>query len=141
MLRALPLFHLYGEPLDNQAFDFIHVETIASRSSIHGWRIRPHRHRTLSQILFIECGGGDMDFQATRLKFSAPVVILVPATVAHGFRFEDGGVLSFTKDAALGFAQGAARHFRLSVCLLNNRSFRFVTRQNARACRRYSRTF
>ncbi len=111
MLRALPLFHLYGEPLDDQAFDFIHVETIASRSSIHGWRIRSHRHPNLFQILFIECGGGDMDFQATRLKFSAPVAILVPATVAHGFRFEpnvtDGWVLTFTEDAALGFAQGA----------------------------------
>ena len=29
---ALPLFHLYGDPPDDQAFDFIHVETIASRS-------------------------------------------------------------------------------------------------------------
>ena len=31
---ALPLFHLYGDPPDDQAFDFIHVETIASRSSV-----------------------------------------------------------------------------------------------------------
>ena len=33
-VTALPLFHLYGDPPDDQAFDFIHVETIASRSSV-----------------------------------------------------------------------------------------------------------
>src|SRR6187397_3025690 len=42
-VTALPLFHLYGDPPDDQAFDFIHVETIASRSSVHDWLIRAHR--------------------------------------------------------------------------------------------------
>jgi AraC family transcriptional activator of pobA len=55
---ALPLFHLYGDPPDDGAFDFIHIGTIASRSSIHGWTIRAHRHRNLFQILLIEQGGG-----------------------------------------------------------------------------------
>ncbi len=61
---ALPLFHLYGDPPDDQAFDFIHVETIASRSSAHDWLIRAHRHRNLFQILLIERGGGEMTFEA-----------------------------------------------------------------------------
>ena len=51
---ALPLFHLYGDPPDDSAFDFIHIETIASRSSVHDWTIRAHRHRNLFQILLIE---------------------------------------------------------------------------------------
>src|SRR6266480_127406 len=59
---ALPLFHLYGDPPDDQAFDFIHIETIASRSSIHDWTIRAHRHRNLFQILLIERGGCEMTF-------------------------------------------------------------------------------
>jgi AraC family transcriptional regulator, transcriptional activator of pobA len=104
MASTLPLFHLYGDPPDDQAFDFIHVETIASRSSIHDWTIRAHRHRNLFQILLIERGGGAMTFEAATLSFSAPTAILVPATVAHGFRFEpgvtDGWVVSFTEDAA-----------------------------------------
>ena len=104
MATALPLFHLYGDPPDDQAFDFIHVETIASRSSIHDWTIRAHRHRNLFQILLIEQGGGEMTFEAARLPFAAPVAILVPAAVAHGFRFQPnltrGWVLSFTEDAA-----------------------------------------
>jgi len=105
MASSLPLFHLYGNPPDERAFDFIHVETIASRSSIHDWIIRAHRHRNLFQILLIERGGGEMTFDVARLPFAAPAAILVPAAIAHGFRFEpgvtDGWVVSFTEDAAL----------------------------------------
>src|SRR5436853_7742705 len=86
-VTALPLFHLYGDPPDDQAFDFIHVETIASRSAAHDWLIRAHRHRNLFQILLIERGGGEMTFEATTLEFTAPAAILVAPTTAHGFRF------------------------------------------------------
>ncbi len=111
MANALPLFHLYGDPPDDQAFDFIHVETVASRSSVHDWTIRAHRHRNLFQILLIEGGGGEMMFEAARLPFSAPAAILVPAAIAHGFRFEpnvtQGWVLTFTEDAAVALADRA----------------------------------
>jgi AraC family transcriptional activator of pobA len=112
MTNALPLFHLYGDPPDDQAFDFIHVETIASRSAIHDWTIRAHRHRNLFQILLVERGGGEMTFEAARLPFGAPVAILVPAAIAHGFRFEpdvtEGWVLTFTEDAAVALADQAS---------------------------------
>jgi AraC family transcriptional activator of pobA len=72
MANALPLFHLYGDPPDDQAFDFIHVETIPSRSSVHDWTIRAHRHRNLFQILLIERGGGEMIYEAAKLPFAAP---------------------------------------------------------------------
>ena len=83
-VSALPLFHLYGDPPDDSAFDFIHIETIASRSSVHDWTIRAHRHRNLFQVLLIEKGGGEMSFEAATAQFAAPAVILVPATIAHG---------------------------------------------------------
>jgi AraC family transcriptional activator of pobA len=111
---ALPLFHLYGDPPDDSAFDFIHIETIRSRSSLHEWTIRAHRHRNLFQILLIEKGGGEMSFETATVPFSAPAAILVPATTAHGFRFApqvtDGWVVSFTEDVAdaLGDQSGEA---------------------------------
>jgi AraC family transcriptional activator of pobA len=111
---GLPLFHLYGDPPDDQAFDFIHIETIASRSSIHDWTIRAHRHRNLFQILLIESGGGEMTFEAATIGFDAPCAILVPATVAHGFRFRpaltEGWVMTFTEDVAeaMGDRRGEA---------------------------------
>jgi AraC family transcriptional regulator, transcriptional activator of pobA len=112
MANVLPLFHLYGDPPDDQAFDFIHVETVTSRSSVHDWTIRAHRHRNLFQILLIEGGGGEMTFEAARLPFSAPAAILVPAATAHGFRFEpnvtQGWVVTFTEDAAVALADRAS---------------------------------
>ncbi len=111
MVQTLPLFHLYGDPADDHAFDFIHAEPIAARAPMHGWTIRAHRHRNLFQILLIERGGGDMTFEAAKLPFAAPAAILIPATVAHGFRFEPdvtaGWVLSFTVDAASALADRA----------------------------------
>ncbi|MGE5165597.1 MAG: helix-turn-helix domain-containing protein [Sphingobacteriales bacterium] len=113
-VSALPLFHLYGDPPDDSAFDFIHIETIASRSSVHDWTIRAHRHRNLFQVLLIEKGGGEMSFETATARFDAPAVILVPATTAHGFRFTpqvtDGWVVSFTEDVAdaLGDQSGEA---------------------------------
>lgn len=105
MSAGLPLFHLYGDPPDDQAFDFIHVETIASRSSINDWLIRAHRHRNLFQILVVEKGGGEMIFEASIRPFTAPCAITVAPNVAHGFRFHadvtDGFVMSFSEDVAL----------------------------------------
>jgi AraC family transcriptional activator of pobA len=111
---ALPLFHLYGDPPDDSAFDFIHIETIRSRSSVHDWTIRAHRHRNLFQVLLIEHGGGEMSFETAIMPFVAPAAILVPATIAHGFRFKprvtNGWVLTFTEDVAdaLGDQSGEA---------------------------------
>ncbi len=113
-VTALPLFHLYGDPPDDQAFDFIHVETIASRSSAYDWTIRAHRHRNLFQILLVGEGGGEMTFEASVVAFDAPCAILVPPTTAHGFRFRPditkGWVVSFTEDAAdaIGDRRGEA---------------------------------
>jgi AraC family transcriptional regulator, transcriptional activator of pobA len=102
--QSLPLFHLYGDPPDEQAYDFIHIETIASRSQVHDWLIRAHRHRNLFQILLIEAGGGEMVFEASSLDFAAPAAIIVQPNAAHGFRFRagvtDGWVVSFTDDVA-----------------------------------------
>lgn len=102
--QALPLFHLYGDPPDDQAFDFIHIETISSRSLLHDWLIRTHRHRDLFQILVIEHGGGDMTCEAAIMPFAAPCAIIVEPNVAHGFRFQpgktDGWVVSFSADVA-----------------------------------------
>ena len=104
MSAGLPLFHLYGDPPDDQAFDFMHVETIASRSSLHDWLIRAHRHRNLFQILVVERGGGEMTFEASIRPFEAPCAIIVAPNVAHGFRFDanvtDGYVISFSEDVA-----------------------------------------
>ena len=111
---ALPLFHLYGDPPDDQAFDFIHIETIASRSSIHDWTIRAHRHRNLFQILLIGRGGGEMTFEAASIasRRRAPSWCRRPSRMAFAFspRLTDGWVMTFTEDVAeaMGDRRGEA---------------------------------
>src|SRR6516162_10821403 len=104
---AFPLFQVEDESPHLQAPDFIHIDTIAARSAVNDWTIRAHRHRNLFQILLIERGGGEMIYEAAKLPFAAPAAILVPAAVAHGFRFEpgtEGWVMTFTEDAAFALA-------------------------------------
>jgi AraC family transcriptional activator of pobA len=106
---VLPLFHLLGDPPDDKAFDFIHIEPLVSRSSLHHWNIPAHRHRDLFQIFLIEHGGGEMTYEASLLPFEAPCALLIPPTTAHGFRFRadesDGWVVSFTEDVAEGLGE------------------------------------
>jgi AraC family transcriptional regulator, transcriptional activator of pobA len=158
---GLPLFHLYGDPPDEQAFDFIHIETISSRSVIHDWTIRAHRHANLFQILVVESGGGDMIYEASSVAFTAPAAILLPATIAHGFRFRpavtEGWVVSFTEDVAQGLGErsgeamarlkalasepliplaGAAETKRLSALCSELHEERFLAREGFRLAMR-----
>jgi AraC family transcriptional regulator, transcriptional activator of pobA len=106
----LPLFHLYGEPPDPRAFNFVHAETIPSRCLLHDWRIRVHRHANLLQILLVEHGGGELQYETSIAAFSAPAIIVVPPTMAHGFRFQSstgGWVVSFTEDVARTFGDAS----------------------------------
>ena len=84
---AIPRFFLYGEPPRDADERFLHVETIADRSRVYEWRIRPHAHRDLHQLLVIFTGGGEMQAETQRYAFQAPALLIVPAGVVHGFAF------------------------------------------------------
>jgi AraC family transcriptional activator of pobA len=86
---VIPRFFLYGEPPRDAGERFLHVETIADRSRINDWRIRPHAHRDLHQLLVIFTGGGEMEAETRRQPFRAPALLIVPAGVVHGFSFAE----------------------------------------------------
>ncbi|HEU4624786.1 MAG TPA: helix-turn-helix domain-containing protein [Steroidobacteraceae bacterium] len=85
---SVPRFFLYGEPPRDAEERFVHIETIADRSRLHGWEIRAHTHRDLHQILVILGGGGTMRAENTSHAFAAPALLLIPAGVVHAFVFE-----------------------------------------------------
>lgn len=87
-VRRIPRFFLYGEPPRDADERFVHVETIADRSRMYDWRIRPHAHRDLHQLLVIFAGGGSMLAETQESPFSAPSMCIVPAGSVHGFAFE-----------------------------------------------------
>ncbi len=86
----LPTYTLYGEADSPPSIDWLHCESIAERSSRHGWEIRPHRHATLFQILYIRRGSGEAMVDAGLSSLRGPCVLTVPALVPHGFRFRPG---------------------------------------------------
>jgi len=86
---AIPRFFLYGEPPRDAGERFLHVETIADRSRVNDWRIQPHAHRDLHQLLVILTGGGEMEAETRRQPFRAPALLIVPAGVVHGFSFAE----------------------------------------------------
>ncbi|TXI10768.1 MAG: AraC family transcriptional regulator, partial [Rhizobium sp.] len=52
MTRNVPTYELYGENSGGNPDFWLHCETISSRSSLHHWEIRPHRHDNFFQILY-----------------------------------------------------------------------------------------
>lgn len=96
----VPRFFLYGEPPRDPHEQFVHVETIAARSKLYDWHIRPHGHGGLHQVLVIFSGGGAMQAETQRVPFDAPALLTVPAGVVHGFRFlpeTEGYVVTFAE--------------------------------------------
>lgn len=96
----VPRFFLYGEPPRDPHERFVHVETIADRSRLYDWRIRPHGHRDLHQVLAIFSGGGEMQAEAQRQAFRSPALLTIPAGVVHGFAFlpeTEGYVVTFAE--------------------------------------------
>lgn len=86
----VPHFFLYGEPPRTPEDRFLHMEEIDDRARPAAWRILPHAHADLHQVLIARSGGGVIEAEDETLAFTAPAALLVPAGTVHGFRFEAG---------------------------------------------------
>ncbi len=89
---AVPAYALYGEGAPGQpgtapVVDALHCESIAARSRLHGWEIRPHRHEHLVQLLWLQRGTAEATLDGRVLALAGPALVTVPALAAHGFRF------------------------------------------------------
>ncbi|MXO65221.1 helix-turn-helix domain-containing protein [Altericroceibacterium endophyticum] len=90
---SAPHYALYGEdPLNSgdraPAFDeFIHCETIASRSSRYDWEISLHSHPNLLQVLFVERGQFEARIGPSSHKLSGPSLIAMPSGTIHAYMF------------------------------------------------------
>jgi AraC family transcriptional activator of pobA len=101
-LERIPSFVLYGEaPRDHDAGPALHVEPIEVRSAQHHWKIRPHLHRALHQLIFVLRGRGVALAEGALSPYASPALVVVPAGTVHGFEFKpgtEGFVLSLAED-------------------------------------------
>lgn len=110
-MPTVPTFALYGEQDVAPFSDWLHCESIASRSGRYDWEIRPHRHTRFFQILYLRGGRGECLIEG-RTEPLAPIsVVTVPPGAVHGFRFSpdvEGWVLTLMAEKAAEAMTAAA---------------------------------
>lgn len=84
---AVPVFTLYGGELSWPTPDLLHCESIAERSRLHDWEIRPHRHGDLAQLLYLRRGAARMEIEGRQTLVEQAAVQVIPPLTIHGFRF------------------------------------------------------
>ncbi|GGO87418.1 AraC family transcriptional regulator [Marinobacterium nitratireducens] len=101
----IPLFALYGESGAIEDPGFVHIENIFSRSSLHGWVIRPHRHGRMFQTICMYRGAVEVQLDETVHRLEHPCAITLPPGAVHGFRFApdtEGRVLTLAEPMLTG---------------------------------------
>jgi len=88
--RRIPAYFLYGEAPRPITGPLLHIETIEARSAVHHWKIEPHLHQDLHQMIFALRGRGVVLVEGARAQYRPPALILMPAGTVHGFEFEPG---------------------------------------------------
>lgn len=88
--RGIPQYFLYGEATHDVDERFMHIESIAERSRLHDWKIRPHAHQDLHHLLLVTRGGGVLYAEGELNPFNHNALISVPLACVHGFDFKPG---------------------------------------------------
>ena len=88
-MDAIPTYTLYGEHDCATEPDWLHWETVLSRSRLYGFRIAPHRHEQFFQILHLTRGAAEVTIDDVSRHVEPPVAIVIPALPVHGFVFSE----------------------------------------------------
>jgi AraC family transcriptional activator of pobA len=83
----VPVYKLYGEHDQWLTPDMVHCESIAARSQLHNWQIKPHQHHGLFQILYLKKGTAKVRLDDRHQDMRAGQILMVPQMCIHGFRF------------------------------------------------------
>lgn len=86
-LSDIPVYKLYGEEEHWLTPDLVHCESIAARSQLHNWQIKPHQHHGLFQVLYLRDGTAKIRLDDRHHDMRGPQVLVVPQMCIHGFKF------------------------------------------------------
>jgi AraC family transcriptional activator of pobA len=97
---SIESYDLYGEDATGDDPEFVHIEDIRSRSRLYQWRITPHSHRRMFQVVHVQEGGAEVLMDGATHRLEGPAVISIPGGVVHGFTFApdtEGWVLTLSE--------------------------------------------
>ncbi|HTP81825.1 MAG TPA: helix-turn-helix domain-containing protein [Alphaproteobacteria bacterium] len=86
-LDTVPTYALYGEAAEKAREQWLHCESIATRSALYDWQIKAHRHQHFFQFLHIGRGAADIFLGGRWTAAPIPAAVTLPPQVVHGFRF------------------------------------------------------
>lgn len=88
-MNRIPTYALYGEHDRPLVQESLHCESIAQRSQLYDWEIRPHRHELFAQVLHIRSGSAEVTIDGVTESMTGPCLVFVPPLLPHGFRFSE----------------------------------------------------
>ncbi|MCF1742480.1 helix-turn-helix domain-containing protein [Paradevosia shaoguanensis] len=142
-MSSIPIYALYGEATQDQSQDWLHWETLLSRSRLYDFRIAPHRHEQFFQIIHITAGTAVATIDNETFSLGPDSAICIPALTVHGYEFSPdivGVVLTlFERDVRSILAQAPeiAEAFRVPRAIRGSREVgRTVDELIAEASRR-----
>ncbi|MCA8931767.1 MAG: helix-turn-helix domain-containing protein [Rhodospirillaceae bacterium] len=80
-------YALYGEHAQDDDPEFVHIEDIRTRSRLYDWRITPHTHRRMFQIVYVIEGASTVWLDNRSRPLETPCAVCIPGGVVHGFTF------------------------------------------------------
>jgi AraC family transcriptional regulator, transcriptional activator of pobA len=80
-------YGLYGEDVLTRAVGFLHIEDIASRSRLYDWRIEPHSHPGMLQVVLVKEGEATFTTDKVTRPLDGPSIAFVPEGSVHAFSF------------------------------------------------------
>lgn len=88
--QTVPTVDFYEDAAEWSTSALLHSEPLIERSRLHAWKIRPHRHSSLTQLFWLMRGSGTARFDTESYELAAPCVVVVPKLCVHEFRWRRG---------------------------------------------------
>lgn len=80
---------MFGDQISVWPEQMVHLENIEERISSFNYEIPEHLHSDLTQLFFIEKGGGELLSDGQAFQFRSPCIVFVPNGILHGFKFSE----------------------------------------------------
>lgn len=104
----IPAFGLYGE--QGPFPDVIHIEDFSARAPLHNWRIAPHRHGQMAQVLTVQDGWLNARADGVAARAGPGDFLYIPVNCVHEISFRPGSrgaVVSFPSSVVTSLAPPA----------------------------------
>ncbi len=103
MKKSIPNYRLYQnhDPDIDLSCEPVHVDDVTISMRQHNWKVDPHRHDDLFQMVLFRQGGGVLALEEQEYQFESPVFLHIPPTSVHSFdisRNLQGEVITLSAD-------------------------------------------